>query len=161
GVSSLSSGSSLATATALARGALAARHGRFEQALQRGLHSRRDPLANELIDAARGCCRARGPLAVAPLKPEHVFERVGDRDAPVGCALRHDAFGPEVHSEVSPIVLAVAERVPGRLQLLLPRLVLWDEPPERREVDDDAVVEVRFPKRRDAFYLVEEGAEFF
>ena len=46
-------------------------------------------------------------------------------------------------------------------ELLLPGLVLRDEPPERREVDDDAVVEVRFPQRRDALHLVEEGAQLF
>ena len=55
--------------------------------------------------------------------------------------------------------LPVAERVPGGLQLLLPGLVLRDEPPERREVDDDAVVEVRVPERGDALHLVEEGAQ--
>ena len=55
--------------------------------------------------------------------------------------------------------LPSTERVPGGLELLLPGLVSGDEPPERGEVDDDAVVEVRLPQRRDALHLVEERAQ--
>ena len=136
----------------------AAGSGRLEQALQRGLHGGRGALAHELLDAARRRL-ARRPLAVRALDPEHVLEAVGDGEAAVRRALGHHALGPEVHREVGPVVLALAERVPGGLQLLLPGLVLRDEPPERREVDDDAVVEVRLPERRDALHLVEEGAQ--
>ena len=57
---------------------------------------------------------------------------------------------------MSPVVLASAERVPGGLELLLPSLVLRYQPPERSEVDDDAVIEVRVPERRDALYLFEK-----
>src|SRR5690606_26513291 len=69
------------------------------------------------------------------------------------------ALGPEVHREMGPVVLALAERVPGGLELLLPGLVLRDEAPERGEVDDDAVVEVRVPERRDTLHFIEEGAQ--
>src|SRR5690606_41358518 len=62
---------------------------------------------------------------------------------------------------MGPVVLALAERVPGGLELLLPGLVLRDEPPEWREVDDDAVVEVRVPERCDALHFIEEGAQLF
>src|SRR5262249_37778983 len=74
-------------------------------------------------------------------------------------ALRDHALGPEVHSEGGPVVLAITERVPGGLQLLLPGFVLRSEPPEWGEVDDHPVIEVRIPERRDALYLVEEGAQ--
>ena len=57
--------------------------------------------------------------------------------------------------------LPAAELVPVGLQLLLPGLVLGNEPPERRHVHDDAVVEVRVPERRDALHLVEERAQLF
>src|SRR5690606_4832614 len=104
-------------------------------------------------------CLACGPLAVGALDPEHVRESMGNREAAVLRALRDDALGPEVHREVRPVVLALAERVPGGLQLLLPGLVLRDEAPERGEVDDDAVVEVRLPEGRDALHLVEKGTQ--
>src|SRR5262249_54059082 len=76
-------------------------------------------------------------------------------------ALRDHTLGPQVHREVGPVISAVAERVPRGLQLLLPRLVVWREPPKRREVDADAIVEARVPERGRAFYLVEEGTQPF
>src|SRR5690606_19283907 len=133
------------SATPAAPSALAGCRRRLEQALQRGFHCGRGSLTHELLDASGGRL-ARGPLAVRALDPEHVFEAVGNGKASVLRALRHHALGPEVHREMGPVVLALAERVPGGLELLLPGLVLRDESPERGEVDDDAVVEVRVPE---------------
>ena len=122
------------------------------------LHGGRRALLHERID--RPCLRlARLPLLIIVVIPEHVLEAVCDSEAPVLGTLRHDALGPEMHGEVCPVVLAGAERVPSRFQLLLPRLVMRHEPPERSEVDDHAVVEVRVPEGGDALHLVEEGPQ--
>src|SRR5262249_9430885 len=140
--------------------AVAGGGGRFEQALQRRLHRRRAALAHELVDAPRGSS-ACGPLAVAALDPEHILEAVGNGQASVLRALRDHALWPDVHREMRPVVLALAELVPGGYQLLLPGLVLRNEPPERRKVNDDAVVELRLPERRDTLHLFEERAQLF
>src|SRR2546430_46575 len=62
-----------------------------------------------------------------------------------------------MHGEMGPVIVAIAKGIPRRLQFLLPSLVLGNEPPERREVDDDAIVEVRVPERRDAPHLLMAG----
>ena len=128
----------------------------FSAAFTAGEVRSRTSSSTERVGISRRC-----PLAVRALDPEDVLETVGDGEASVRRALRHDALGPEVHREVRPVVLAIAQGVPRGLELLLPGLVLWNEPPERREVDDDPVVEVRFPERRHALHLVEERAQLF
>src|SRR4051794_24769215 len=95
----------------------AAGSGRFEKALERGLHSRRGALAHQLVNGARRRLATR-PLAVSALDPEHVFEPVSNSEASILRALRHYALGPEVHCEMCPLVLALAERVPRDFQLL-------------------------------------------
>jgi hypothetical protein len=85
---------------------------------------------------------------------------MGDGEAAVLGALRNNALRPKVHREVGPVVLAVAERVPGESQLLLPGFVLRHQPPERGEVDDDTVVEVRLPEGRDPPDFLEKSAQF-
>jgi hypothetical protein len=47
-----------------------------------------------------------------------------------------------MHCETSPIKLARYEVVPMTFEYGLPRLVLGYEPPERRKIDDDTVVEI-------------------
>src|SRR5690606_41407425 len=90
-------------------------------------------ITDVLLDAS-GRRLARGPRAARALDPENVIEAVGNGKASVLGELRHHALGPEVHREMGPVVLALAERVPGGLELLLPGLVLRDEAPERGEV---------------------------
>ncbi len=66
------------------------------------------------------------------------------------------ALRPEMHGEVRPVVVAGHELVPAVLTLFLPWSVLGDQPPEQREVDDDAFVEIGVPERSDACHLLAE-----
>ena len=84
---------------------------------------------------------------------------MGDGEAPVPCALRNHALGPEVHGQVRPVVVPGHKLLPALPALLLPGTVLGHQTPEGGEVDDDPVVEVRAPERRDACNLVPEGPE--
>lgn len=84
---------------------------------------------------------------------------MGNGKAAVGRAFRDNALGPQVHREICPIIFGIAKRVPSCLELLLPRLELWDETPERRKVDDDAVVKIGIPKRGDALYFFQERTQ--
>ena len=84
---------------------------------------------------------------------------MGNREAAVVLALGHYSFGPEVHGEMRPVVIALDELVPDLFALLLPRLVLGHEAPEWGEVDYDPVVEVWVPQRGDAGHLSCKGAE--
>ena len=65
--------------------------------------------------------------------------------AAVVLALGHYTLGPQMHSQVRPVVVALYQLVPNLLALFLPWFVLWHEAPEGGEVDDDAIVEVGVP----------------
>ena len=78
------------------------------------------------------------PLAVAAFDPEHLFELVSDREAAVVGALRHHALGPEVHGEVSPVVVATLQLLPAFSRVFRP-LGQAEELVQRRGVDDDKV----------------------
>lgn len=82
-----------------------------------------------------------------------------DGNAPVLRALGHHPLGPEMHREMGPVVVALAESFPGRLAFVLPNSVVRHKAPEEREIDDDAVIKIRIPERGNTLNLIEEHAE--
>ena len=118
-----------------------------------------DEFVDDRLPAAGGFFDWLEAVAVV-LGPEDLFEAVGDGEAGVGDAFGHDSLGPEVHGQVSPVVITVDQFVPDLLAFLLPRLVLRDESPERGEVDDHAVVQVGIPQRRDPLDLFDHRGQF-
>ena len=84
---------------------------------------------------------------------------MSDGQTAVVLALEHHPLGPQMHSKVRPIVVALDKGVPDRLALLLPRLMLGHEPPKWGEIDDNAVVKVGVPQRRDALHLGGKSTE--
>ena len=118
----------------------------FGQFLQSGLDRNRRALAYKLVDRARGGW-PRLPLPIIPFLPEDIFKAVRDRKAAVLCTFGDDALGPQMHGDVRPIVITGNELVPLALQLLLPELVLRDEPPKRCHREHHTVVEHRIPER--------------
>lgn len=85
---------------------------------------------------------------------------MGDGKASVRAAFRDDPLRPQVHGQMRPVVIPCNQLIPACFAFLLPGPVLRYQTPEGGEVDDDAVVEIGIPERRNPGHFVTEGLEF-
>ena len=99
----------------------------------------------------------RQPVAIVGFLPEPLFHAMGDRQAAIRRALGNHPLGPEMKSEMGPVVIALHQLVPTLLALLLPGGVGRDSP-EDGVVDDHAIIEVGIPERCDEIQLALEEA---